>query len=98
MGHFVAQRRNSTRTSWAYMSPVATGSLIKHSSLDGGMYARHPGWRPQARGRWFSRGRLRLQAYSLSLGDGFLLISWSCVCALILVGSAAPTTLDLWRP
>jgi hypothetical protein len=29
--------------------------------------------------------RLRLQAYSLSLVDGFLLIAWSCVCALILV-------------
>ena len=29
--------------------------------------------------------RLRLQAYSLSLIDGFLLIAWSCVCALILV-------------
>jgi hypothetical protein len=29
--------------------------------------------------------RLRLQAYSLSLLDGFLLIAWSCLCALILV-------------
>jgi hypothetical protein len=29
--------------------------------------------------------RLRLQAYSLSIIDGFLLIAWSCVCALILV-------------
>jgi hypothetical protein len=29
--------------------------------------------------------RLRLQAYSLSLNDGFLLIAWSCFCALILV-------------
>ncbi len=28
---------------------------------------------------------LRLQAFSLSLIDGFLLIAWSCVCALILV-------------
>jgi len=29
--------------------------------------------------------RIRLQAYSLSLNDGFLLISLSCACALILV-------------
>jgi len=29
--------------------------------------------------------RVRLQAYSLSIIDGFLLIAWSCVCALILV-------------
>jgi hypothetical protein len=28
---------------------------------------------------------VRLQAYSLSIIDGFLLIAWSCVCALILV-------------
>jgi MFS transporter, DHA2 family, multidrug resistance protein len=29
--------------------------------------------------------RLRLQAYSLSIIDGFLLIAWSCACALIFV-------------
>ena len=29
--------------------------------------------------------RMRLQALSLSIIDGFLLIAWSCVCALILV-------------
>jgi len=29
--------------------------------------------------------RVRLQAFSLSIIDGFLLIAWSCVCALILV-------------
>jgi len=28
---------------------------------------------------------VRLQAYSLSLVDGFLLIAWSCACALIVV-------------
>ena len=29
--------------------------------------------------------RLRLQAYTLSINDGFLLIAWSCVCALLLI-------------
>jgi DHA2 family multidrug resistance protein len=29
--------------------------------------------------------RVRLQAYTLSLIDGFLLLAWACVCALILV-------------
>jgi DHA2 family multidrug resistance protein len=29
--------------------------------------------------------RVRLQAYALSLIDGFLLLTWACVCALILV-------------
>jgi hypothetical protein len=28
---------------------------------------------------------VRLQAYSLSIIDGFLLITWSCVCALTFV-------------
>jgi len=28
---------------------------------------------------------MRLQAFSLSINDGFLLIAWSCVCALFLV-------------
>ena len=37
--------------------------------------------------RWVDliAARLRLQAYSLSIIDGFLLIAWSCACALILV-------------
>jgi MFS transporter, DHA2 family, multidrug resistance protein len=29
--------------------------------------------------------RMRLQAYSLSINDGFLLVAWSCACALIFV-------------
>ena len=29
--------------------------------------------------------RLRLQAYSLSLIDGFLLVAWTCAIALVLV-------------
>jgi len=29
--------------------------------------------------------RLRLQAYALSLIDGFLLVAWTCVIALVLV-------------
>jgi hypothetical protein len=28
--------------------------------------------------------RLRLQAYALSLNDGFLLVAWSCVLGLLL--------------
>ena len=30
-------------------------------------------------------GRLRLQAYTLSLNDGFYLVAWTCVIALLLV-------------
>jgi MFS transporter, DHA2 family, multidrug resistance protein len=38
--------------------------------------------------------RLRLQAYSLSLIDGFLLLAWSCFCALILVALLRPSPLN----
>jgi len=38
--------------------------------------------------------RLRLQAYGLSLIDGFLLIAWSCFCALILVALLRPSPLN----
>ena len=38
--------------------------------------------------------RLRLQAYSLSILDGFLLIAWSCACALILVALLRQAPLD----
>ena len=30
-------------------------------------------------------GRLRLQAYTLSIIDGFYLVAWTCVIALLLV-------------
>jgi len=42
--------------------------------------------------------RLRLQAYSLSIIDGFLLIAWSCACALNLSRAVAQVTTELWRP
>ncbi len=38
--------------------------------------------------------RLRLQAYSLSIVDGFLLIAWSCACALVLVALLRKSPLD----
>ena len=38
--------------------------------------------------------RLRLQAYSLSINDGFLLIAWSCACALIFVALLRQSPLD----
>jgi DHA2 family multidrug resistance protein len=38
--------------------------------------------------------RLRLQAYSLSINDGFLLIAWSCVCALLLIALLRKSPFD----
>jgi hypothetical protein len=38
--------------------------------------------------------RLRLQAFSLSIVDGFLLIAWSCACALVFVALLRKSPLD----
>jgi len=54
--------------------------------MTAGLYAKSSGM-AAASGRAIDLigARLRLQAYSLSLVDGFLLIAWSCACALIFV-------------
>ena len=38
--------------------------------------------------------RMRLQAYTLSINDGFLLIAWSCVSALLLIALLRKAPLD----
>jgi len=87
MGHFVAQREKLHSNLLGLH--VASGNWITDQNiqaLTGGMYAKTSGVAAAgARAIGLIAVRLRLQAYSLSLGDGFLLISWSCVCALILV-------------
>jgi hypothetical protein len=51
-----------------------------------GLYAKSSGMAAaSARAVGLIGSRVRLQAYSLSLVDGFLLIAWSCACALIVV-------------
>jgi len=87
MGHFVAQREKLHSNLLGLH--VASGNWITDQNiqaLTAGMYAKTSGMAAAgARAIGLVAARLRLQAYSLSLGDGFLLISWSCVCALILV-------------
>src|SRR5712675_2228168 len=87
MGHFVAQREKLHSNLLGLH--VANGNWITDQNiqaLTAGMYAKTSGMAAAgARAIGLVAARLRLQAYSLSLGDGFLLISWSCVCALILV-------------
>jgi hypothetical protein len=54
--------------------------------MTAGLYAKSSGIAAaSARAVDLIGARLRLQAYSLSLIDGFLLISWSCAVALIFV-------------
>jgi len=87
MGHFVAQREKLHSNLLGLH--VASGNWVIDQNihaLTAGLYAKTSGMATAgARAIDLIAARLRLQAYSLSLGDGFLLISWSCACALILV-------------
>jgi DHA2 family multidrug resistance protein len=87
MGHFIAQREklhsnllglHVDRGNW-----IADGS-IRH--LTGGLFAKSYGL-DAATGRAIGviSGRLRLEAYTLTFIDGFHLLAWSCVAALLLI-------------
>ena len=86
MGHFLAEREklhsnllglHVTRGSW-----ITDANL---HALAGGVYAKSFGAAEAgARAAALIGARLRLQAYALSLNDGFLLVAWSCVLGLIL--------------
>lgn len=68
---------------------VSSGNWITDQNIramTAGLYAKSSGMvAAGTRAVDLMAARLRLQAYSLSLVDGFLLVAWSCVCALILV-------------
>jgi len=87
MGHFVAQREKLHSNLLGLH--VTSGNWITDRNihaLTAGLYAKTSGMATAgARAIDLIAARLRLQAYSLSLSDGFLLISWSCICALIFV-------------
>ena len=86
MGHFLADREklhsnllglHVTRGSW-----IANGNL---HALTAGVYAKSSGAAAAgARAVELIAARLRLQAYALSLIDGFLLLAWACVLGLLL--------------
>jgi MFS transporter, DHA2 family, multidrug resistance protein len=86
MGHFLADREklhsnllglHVTRGSWitdANLHALATDVYAKSSGAAAAV----------ARAVGLIGARLRLQAYALSLNDGFLLVAWACVLGLIL--------------
>ena len=86
MAHFIAEREklhsnllglHVTQESW-----ITDGNL---HTLAAGVYAKSPSAAAAgARAVELIAARLRLQAYALSLNDGFLLVAWSCVLALLL--------------
>jgi DHA2 family multidrug resistance protein len=87
MGHFIAQREKLHSNLLGLH--VSGGNWITDQNIramTAALYAKSSGIAAaSARAVDLIGARLRLQAYSLSLVDGFLLIAGSCFCALILV-------------
>jgi DHA2 family multidrug resistance protein len=96
MGHFIAQREKLHSNLLGLH--VSSGNWVTDQNihaLTAGLYAKSSGIAAaSARAIDLIGARLRLQAYSLSLIDGFLLIAWSCFCALILVASMRRSPLN----
>jgi len=87
MGHVLAQREKLHSNLLGLH--VSTGDWLTNQNIHGitaGLYAKSSGLvTAGARAVDLIAARTSLQAFSLSIIDGFLLIAWSCVCALILV-------------
>src|SRR5271165_2542020 len=87
MGHFLAAREKLHSNLLGLY--VTQGSWITDwniRAMTAGVYGKSSGL-AAAGGRAVDliAARLRLQAYSLSLIDGFLLVAWTCAIALVLV-------------
>ena len=85
MGHFLAEREKLHSNLLGLH--VTQGSWITDwniRAMTAGLYAKSSGL-AAAGGRAVDliAARLRLQAYTLSLIDGFLLVAWSCVVGLV---------------
>jgi DHA2 family multidrug resistance protein len=87
MGHFIAQREKLHSNLLGLH--VSSGNWITDQNIHAitaGLYAKSSGMAAAGpRAIDLIAARVRLQAYSLSLVDGFLLIAWSCACALVFV-------------
>src|SRR6201981_1759832 len=96
MGHFVAQREKLHSNSLGLH--ISSGDWLTNQNIHAmtaGLYPNSPGIvAAGARAVDLIGARVRLQAYSLSIIDGFLLIAWSCVCALIFVALLRRSPLD----
>jgi DHA2 family multidrug resistance protein len=86
MAHFLDQREKLHSNLLGLH--VTSGSWITDANLHGmaaGVYAKSSGLAAAgARAVDLIGARLRLQAYALSLNDGFVLVAWSCVVGLLL--------------
>jgi MFS transporter, DHA2 family, multidrug resistance protein len=86
MGHFLADREKLHSNLLGLH--VTQGSWITDANLHAmtaGLYAKSSGMAAAGgRAADLIAARLRLQAYALSLNDGFVLVAWSCVVGLLL--------------
>jgi MFS transporter, DHA2 family, multidrug resistance protein len=96
MGHFIAQREKlHSNLLGLHVSGGDWITVQNVHALTAGLYAKSSGMTAAgARAIDLIAARLRLQAYSLSILDGFLLIAWSCACALIFVALLRRSPLD----
>jgi len=96
MGHFLAQREklhSNVLGLHVSGSDWITGQNVH--GMTASLYTKSSGTAAAgARAIDLIAARLRLQAYSLSINDGFLLIAWSCACALIFVSLLRKSPLD----
>ena len=100
MAHFLADREklhsnllglHVTRGNW-----ITDGNI---RALAAGIYAKSSG-SAAAGGTAVDliAGRLRLQAYALTLIDGFLLVAWACLVGLLLTALLRKSPLNYGRP
>jgi MFS transporter, DHA2 family, multidrug resistance protein len=87
MGHFLAQREKvHSNLLGLHVSAGNWITGLNIHAMTAGLYANSSGVAAAgARAAGLVAARVRLQAYSLSLIDGFLLVAWTCACALIFV-------------
>ena len=87
MGHFISVREQLHSNLLGLH--VSSGDWITDQNvhaMTAGLYGQSAGiGTAAARAVGVMAMRLRLQAYALSINDGFLLIAWSCACALLLI-------------
>jgi DHA2 family multidrug resistance protein len=87
MGHFLADREKlHSNLLGLHVSGGDWITVQNMHAMTAGLYAKSYGLAAaSARSVDLLAARVRLQAYSLSIIDGFLLIAWSCACALVFV-------------
>src|SRR5271170_2513460 len=96
MGHFLAVREKLHSNLLGLH--VSSGNWITDANIHAmtaGLFGKSPGLQSAGeRAVDLIAARLRLQAYSLSLNDGFLLVAWSCGIALLIVAMLRKSPLN----